>query len=100
MPSATVPRLLPAVRHRALSALFDPRSMKQKTWLDVEVAALHDPFLHRAVTVVKQGLATREEALIAVALALSESNSRLLDEKKTRLMNAPASPIVLKSKQF
>jgi hypothetical protein len=74
--------------------------MQQKTWLDVEIAALHDPFLHAAVSVVKRGLATREDALITVVLALSESNSRLLEEKKQRLMNEPLRIVTPQSKQF
>lgn len=69
--------------------------MQQKTWVDVELAALHDPFLHRAVTVVKRGLATKEAALIAVVLALSESNQRLVEEKRQRLMNEMPSAFVV-----
>jgi hypothetical protein len=65
--------------------------MRDKTWEDLEHAAAYDPFLYRAVTAVRKGLLTRELALIEVALALSESNARLVDEKKQRLMMEPQS---------
>jgi hypothetical protein len=42
-----------------------------KTWDYVERAALHDPVLHAAVTHVRQGHSTREEALIAAVLTFS-----------------------------
>lgn len=47
-----------------------------KDWHDVELLALHDPVLHAAVTMVRQG-ASREEALIAAALALAEQVASL-----------------------
>ena len=43
-----------------------------KTWADLEVAASRDPYLHAAVTLVRQGMG-REEALIAAAIAMSQS---------------------------
>jgi hypothetical protein len=39
-------------------------------WRDIEQLSLHDPVLHAAVTLVRQGW-TREEALIAAVLELT-----------------------------
>lgn len=45
-------------------------------WNDIEALALHDPFLHAAVTRVRQG-ASREQALIAAVMAFSEQVTML-----------------------
>lgn len=51
-----------------------------KTWNDIEVLALHDPVLHAAVTMVYQG-ASREEALTAAVVALSQQVTALQGAK-------------------
>jgi hypothetical protein len=45
--------------------------MMPPQWRDVEVAAVHDPVLHAAVTLVERGDLTREEAMMWAALSLS-----------------------------
>ncbi len=66
-----------------------------KTWTDIEERALFDPLLHQAVTLVERGDVTREEALIAVALAFSQmvegQRKRLVEE----LARKPFSPVIL-----
>lgn len=54
--------------------------MPKKTWHDVERAAVHDPVLHAAVTVAHMGTLTREEALMAAAISLSEAHARLANK--------------------
>jgi hypothetical protein len=49
------------------------------TWEDIQRAALHDPFLQRAVTWVDLNILTREQALMEVAISLSGERQRLLD---------------------
>lgn len=51
-----------------------------KTWSDVEEAAYHDPLLRDAVTLVRMGRLTREEALIHVALGHAEIRQRQFAE--------------------
>lgn len=53
--------------------------MEKKTWLDVEAAALHDPILHMAVTLVHQGDYTHEEALIGAVLHFSKQAKRMME---------------------
>lgn len=48
-------------------------------WEDVQRASLTDPFLHRAVTLVRMGTWTKEQALLQLALTLSQERQRLLD---------------------
>lgn len=50
-------------------------------WHDIEALALHDPVLHAAVARVRQGVVSREEALIAVVIALSERMTMLQGAK-------------------
>jgi hypothetical protein len=57
-----------------------PDEQKTAQWSDIEAAALNDPYLHMAVTAVRHGTATREEALTAVALALSRERAARVDE--------------------
>lgn len=67
----------------AMNELFD--STQPPTWEDLERAALCDPFLHAAVTRVRQGDLSREEALIAVALRLSKLRADMLAKEVERL---------------
>jgi len=53
--------------------------VKHVTWEDIQRAALTDPFLHQAVTMVRRGAWTREEALMRLVLTLSVERQRLLD---------------------
>lgn len=46
-----------------------------KTWSDLETAALFDPLLHAAITLVRQGTMTKEQALLMAVLALSDVNA-------------------------
>jgi len=61
----------------------------RKTWKDVEEAALFEPVLHQAVTLVRRGDLTREEALIAAVLGLVEiketQQKRILELMNTRM---------------
>lgn len=59
------------------------------TWKDVERAALYDPILHRAVTLARQGV-PREQALISAALALSDSNAKLIKDLSGAVALLPA----------
>jgi hypothetical protein len=54
-------------------------------WHDIESLALHDPVLHAAVTRVRQG-ASREQALIAAVMVLSEQVTMLRAAKTDALM--------------
>lgn len=54
-------------------------------WHDIEALALHDPTLHAAVTRVRQG-ASREEALVAAVVALSERLTMLQETKLDALL--------------
>lgn len=58
--------------------MFDDETLK--TWRDVEMAALMCPFLRAAVEHVKQRNCTPEQALIEVAIGLSQDRARLLGE--------------------
>lgn len=60
-----------------------------KTWYDVEKAALNDPILHAAVTLVRQGSFTREQALLEAVLALSEVNDIQRAQLLTFIMDRP-----------
>lgn len=66
-----------------------------KTWTDIEERALFDPLLHQAVTLVRMGDLTKEEALIQVALGLSA----MVEDQRTRLIEdlqrKPFSPVIL-----
>lgn len=59
------------------------------TWTDIEERALNCPFLYRAVMAVKTGQATREEALMSVALSLSEVRETMTKHEVDRLRNSP-----------
>lgn len=56
--------------HRDKSPTLSP------TWEDIEREALSDPVLYAAVTMVRLG-ASKEDALIGAALALSAANCEL-----------------------
>jgi len=53
-------------------------------WHDIELLALNQPTLHAAVTRVRQG-ASREEALIDAAIALSQQVAVLIKAKTDAL---------------
>ena len=57
------------------------------TWADVERAALHCPVLHAAVTLVRAGRFTREEALTIAAVHLSKFRANALSRGADRLAN-------------
>jgi hypothetical protein len=63
------------------------------TWDDVERAALHDVFLYRAVTLVRAGHASREEALIMAVLGLAAERTRLMDAELQRLRRQRAAGV-------
>lgn len=67
-----------------------------KTWADVEEAAYHDPLLQQVVWAVREGLVTREQALIQVVLAHQEIRERQFTEilhlRNTRLQTILIAP--------
>jgi hypothetical protein len=81
-----------------------------KTWSDVEEAAMGRPWtdapfltlaspyralFHQAVTMVELGQMTREEALIALSLALLDGNERQHAELVDAYNRRPPAPIIL-----
>ncbi len=60
----------------------------EPSWADIEKAALHDPWLHWLVTVVRLGV-PRELALMRFALEVAESNRRLLEQRIERAAVRP-----------
>lgn len=62
-----------------------PQVTPPHTWDDVERKSREDPFFRAAVTMVIHGLATREEALIALAFGLSQSTENLRAELLRRM---------------
>jgi hypothetical protein len=56
-------------------------------WADIERLALHYPVLHDAVTLVRRGDLTREQALIAAVFALADSFQKLFREAVDRKMH-------------
>lgn len=66
-----------------------------KTWRDIEERALFDPLLHQAVSLVRRGDLTQEQALITAVLGLSQmvedQRARLIEE----LQRKPFSPVIL-----
>jgi hypothetical protein len=56
-----------------------------KTWEDVERAARHDAILHAGISLARSGYITRQQALIAAALALSEHDRSMLEMARTLL---------------
>jgi hypothetical protein len=59
----------------------------------VRDAARHSPVLHAAVTLVEQGLSTREDALTTAALALAQMYAGLHAECMGYLARLPAQPV-------
>jgi hypothetical protein len=55
----------------------------RRTWQDVEREALNDPLIAFAVTMVRAGELSREDALIAATLGLAEVNRQLVEENIT-----------------
>jgi hypothetical protein len=66
-----------------------PESGPKATWSDIERAALHCPILAQAVELVRSGAATQGEALILVALQLSDQRAELMARETERLMREP-----------
>lgn len=66
------------------------------TWEDIERLALHYPALHHAVTLVRRGDLTREQALILAVFALAEAFQNLFHEAVDRRMREPFSAIIPK----
>ena len=60
------------------------------TWDDIKRAALHCPVLHFAVTMADSGRASREEALMSVALFMSRDRASSIRRETERLMREPA----------
>lgn len=60
-----------------------------QSWADVERAALHDPALHLAVTIVRHGATSREQALICAVLWFSRERRAYMDREIQRLMSEP-----------
>jgi hypothetical protein len=65
------------------------------TWEDIERLALHYPVAHDAVTMVRRGDWTREQALIALAYALADAFSRLFKAEADRRMLEPPRPFIV-----
>jgi hypothetical protein len=64
------------------------------TWDDIERLALHYPVLHQAVTLVRRGDLTREQALIAAVFALADAFQKLFTAEVDCRMNEPMVPYV------
>ena len=64
---------------------------EQKTWADVEQAALHEPVLQAVVAIVAGG-ASREDALIAGALLLASDVAALRHDLVAAIAGAPSNP--------
>lgn len=62
-----------------------------KTWADIERASLHCPILQQVVHVVRAGIVTSEQALIAAALWLSEDRQKTQRQRAHELSLQPAS---------
>jgi hypothetical protein len=62
---------------------------QRKTWADVEREAMNDPLLQFAVTMVRAGEMSREEALIAAALGLAAVNRQLAEDSVKLLAERP-----------
>jgi hypothetical protein len=58
--------------------------LRATDWTDIEAASLDDPFLYAAVTLVRRGV-SREEALMAAALALSKTRAVFHEQLTTAL---------------
>jgi hypothetical protein len=71
-----------------------PEGGPKATWADIERAALRCPILAQAVELVRSGAATQGEALILVALQLSDQRAELMSREAERLKLEPIrSPI-------
>lgn len=66
--------------------------MIEKTWEDVERESFYDPFFYAAVTRVRRGDWTREQALVALAFAQLEHRARMTAERLEEMKNRPFSP--------
>lgn len=63
--------------------------LEPPTWEDIQRRGLHCTSLHWAVTMVRSGHMTREEALIAVALSLSRDREEFLKAEAERRAQDP-----------
>ena len=66
------------------------------TWEDIERLARHYVVVHRAVSLVRRGELTREEALIHVAFALAGAFQQLFQGEVERKMMEVAPMIIVK----
>lgn len=66
--------------------------MKPKTWQDIEEAALNDPFLYKAVTLVRRGDLSETQALIEIALALAKVRQEQHDKIVELISQMPIPP--------
>ena len=66
-----------------------------REWADVQVAAMTCPFLHQAVSAVEHGRATKEEALIVVALGLSEALKATQNAVAEFVAHRPLPPLMM-----
>lgn len=68
----------------------EPGRRELPTFADLEQAELFDPVVHHALSLYRSGDYTREQALIAMALALSKERSRLYREITELMARLPA----------
>lgn len=66
------------------------------TWDDIERLAMHYPVAHHAVTMVRRGDWTREQALVALVYALADSFSQLFRAEVERRRMEPPSIVIPK----
>ena len=57
-----------------------PSTDERVAWMTIECAALTEPILHAALSAVRDGVITRDQALIRTILTLVEQNERLKTE--------------------
>ena len=65
-----------------------PSTDERVEWMTIECAALTEPILHAALSAVRDGVITREQALIRTIMTLVEQNARLTTELRAWLSDS------------
>lgn len=67
-------------------------------WRDLEQRAVNDALVYRALTLVRLGEYTREEAIARMITGLLDDRAQRYLEDLEALRNAPARPIVIQNR--